>query len=180
MFNADDIIRGEISLSPADKKLRDDFVREYIRDYNSYAACVRLGFIDELALETAKQLIEDPYVKRMLVNVEENRSSNINKGGDKDLTVLPEDFVPHDEDMDKQRIISALFREAFYKGPGASHASRVSALGKLADIYKLAKEQGPEESANQSVMVVPPVGDVNSWEDQAEAQQTELKRTVKE
>lgn len=173
-------LTGEVSYTHADKQLRDRFISEYLRDYNSYAACVRLGFMDEMALQMAKEIMEEPYVRRGIADAEAQRAKHLQTERNDDLSTLPEGFVPHDMETDKQRIVSGLFREAFYKGPGASHASRVSALGKLADIYKLTKEETTEDKVVSNVMVVPAIGSVSAWEEQASVQQAELKRTVKE
>ncbi|ANO57530.1 hypothetical protein [Vibrio phage vB_VhaS-tm] len=178
--NSNDFLTGEVSYTQADKELRDRFINEYLRDYNSYAACVRIGFMDEMALETAKQFMEEPYVRRGIADAEAQRAKHLQSEQDDDLSTLPEGFIPHDMETDKQRIVSGLFREAFYKGPGASHASRVSALGKLADIYKLTKEEQTDDKVASNVMVVPAIGSVDAWEEQASKQQAELKQTVKE
>lgn len=179
-FTGDDIMRTEPHYSYEERKLRDDFVKEYMRDGNSYSACVRLGYMEEMAIEMAKKLMEEPYVKRQIANVSEVRSSAFGGVGD-NLSSLPEGFTPHDEETDKQRIVTALFNEAFYKGPGSSHSSRVSALSKLADIYKLTKHDNKGSAGSvPNVMIVPPRGDTDDWEAQASVQQEELKRTVKE
>lgn len=179
-FDIDNILVSEVSYTNYEKELRDNFIREYLRDYNSYAACVRIGLMDEMALETAKTFMEEPYVRRGIADAEAQRASHLRKEQDNDLSTLPEGFIPHDEETDKQRIVSGLFREAFFKGPGASHASRVSALGKLADIYKLAKEEKTDDKVASNVMVVPAVGSVDDWEASAKSQQAELKQTVKD
>ncbi|CAM0077206.1 terminase small subunit [Vibrio phage K251 g3] len=179
-FNDTNFLASEVSYTQADKELRDRFIREYLRDYNAYAACVRIGFMDEVALENAKLYMEEPYVRRGIADAEGQRASHLQTEQDNDLSTLPEGFVPHDLETDKQRIVSGLFREAFYKGAGASHASRVSALGKLADIYKLTKEEQTDDKVASNVMVVPAIGSVDAWEGEASKQQAELKQTVKE
>lgn len=179
-YDHNSFVTGEVSYSHSDKELRDKFIAEYLRDYNSYAACVRLGYVDEVALENAKLFMEEPYVKRGIADAEAVRAKHLQTAEKEDLTRLPDGFVPHDEETDKQRIVSGLFREAFYKGPGSAHSSRVSALSKLADIYKLTKEEKKVDSTTTNVMVVPAVGSVDSWEANAAAQQANLKKTVTE
>lgn len=179
-YDPNSFVNGEVSYSHSDKELRDRFIAEYLRDYNSYAACVRIGYMDEVALDCAKHFMEEPYVKRGIADAEAARAKHLQTNEQEDLTRLPDGFVPHDETTDKQRIVSGLFREAFYKGPGASHSSRVSALSKLADIYKLNKEESKVDAITTNVMVVPAVGSVDGWEAAASKQQEELKKTVTE
>jgi hypothetical protein len=166
------------SYTQDEKELRDKFVIEYLRDYNSYAAAVRCGFCSEEAVDSAKLFMEEPYVRRSIADAETRREAGSCK--DDDLSYLPDGFVPHDAESDKQRIKSGLFREAFYKGPGASHSSRVSAFCKLADIYGINKQEVKKESRSTNVMIVPAMGSVDAWENSAKQQQSELKRTVTE
>lgn len=179
-YDPNSFINSEVSYSKSDKELRDKFIAEYLRDYNSYAACVRIGYMDEVALETAKHFMEEPYVKCGIADAEASRAKHLRSTEDKDLSQLPTNFVPHDEETDKQRIVSGLFREAFYKGPGATHNSRVSALSTLAKIYKLDKQEEKDTGIKTNVMVVPAVGTVDDWEKMAANQQAELKKQVTE
>lgn len=179
-FDVNDMLKGEVSYSQEDKEFRNRFVQEYLRDYSSYAACVRMGLMDDVALEQAKEFMGCPYVLKLLADAEAARAEHLRTEDSRNLHILPDDFAPHDMDTDRQRIVSALFREAFYKGPGSSHSSRVAALGKLSDIYKLTKEESKQGGISTNVMVVPAMGSVDGWEAAAADQQSELKRTVKE
>ena len=179
-YDPNRFVTGEVSYSQSDKELRDKFIAEYLRDYNSYAACVRLGYVDEIALEQAQIMMEEPYVKRGIADAEAARAVHLSTRDKDDLSNLPDGFKPHDEETDKQRIVSGLFREAFFKGPGSAHSSRVAALTALAKIYKLDKEEKTNSEVSNRVMVVPAVGTVEQWEQAASAQQTELKKRVVE
>ncbi|MBG89585.1 MAG: hypothetical protein CMO80_22180 [Verrucomicrobiales bacterium] len=177
-YDPNAFVTGEVSYTDSEKELRDKFIVEYLRDYNSYAACVRLGYMDEMALEEAQKLMEEPYVKRGIADAEAARAVHLSSKKDADLSKLPDGFVPHEEETDRQRIVSGLFREAFYKGPGSTHSSRVAALSALSKIYKLDKEEEKVAEIVSRVMVVPAVGNVDDWEQAASEQQAELKRTV--
>lgn len=180
-YDPNSFVNGAVSYTASEKELRDKFIAEYLRDYNAYGACVRIGFTGEEALETAKEYMEEPYVKRGITDAEDRRSAHLRTVQEEDLSQLPAGFVPHDEETDKQRIVSGLFREAFYKGPGATHNSRVSALGTLAKIYKLDKEEAKEiDHLKTNVMVVPAMGTPEQWEAAAAAQQANLKKQVTE
>lgn len=180
-YDPNSFSNGEVSYSKSDKELRDKFISEYLRDYNAYASCVRIGFMDEEAFETAKAFMEEPYVKRGIADAEDSRAKHLRVTESEDLSQLPAGFVPHNEETDKQRIVSGLFREAFYKGPGATHNSRVSALGTLAKIYKLDKEEAKDiDVIRSNVMVVPAMVSPEQWEAAAAAQQAQLKKQVTE
>ena len=166
------------SYSPQDLELRDQFVRYYMLNYDAYGSCIRLGFEPEAAFELSKEYMSDPYVLTSITKAENARQGV--KSDENDLSVLPNGFVPHDEETDKQRIKSALFKEGFFRGPGSSHAARVAALKTLAQIYELDKEEKKVEKVASNVMVVPAMGSVDSWEQSASEQQEKLKRTVRE
>lgn len=172
------LINGSTYMGPSEKRELDAFISEYMKDYDSYRATLRLNYDPDVALERAKQFWDHPYVQQAITEIQENRSALWKQNEQRDLSRLPEDFVPHDEELDKQRIVSALFREAFYRGPGSTHSARVAALSKLSGIYKLEAEKAPEADG-RSVMVVPATGNLDDWEKGAVVQQTKLKQEVK-
>lgn len=56
----------EPGLTEQEMLLRDSFVAEYIRDFDSYQACLRLGFQATYAVQWAHTLFNDGYVQRKL------------------------------------------------------------------------------------------------------------------
>lgn len=112
-------------LSPAEKDLRDRFVTQYLIDYDAWAACLRVGFLKNVAMTYAQELLEDPYVRREItrlqaepINLEQQKAS-------------------------KQARLEAMYWEqATYRGVGASHSARVSALNSLSKIHKLIDTEG--------------------------------------
>lgn len=175
-----DKILGECTtIPPSQKQEYDTFIKEYFKDYDSYRAVLRMNYDGEEALEKAKQLWENPYVQQAIAEIQDNRSALFKQNEERDPNKLPDDFVPNDEELDKQRIVSALFREGFYKGPGSTQSARVSALTKLASIYKLDMDK-PPEADGRSVMIVPGEMSLEDWEAQAKKQQTQLKEEVKQ
>ena len=104
-------------LSEQERKFRDEFVREFLVDYNPFEAALRLGFSKEYAIEYAAKFMNEPYVQKRIKDMEL-------EGG------IEDDF-----DRNKKKVMAALFREASYKGPGSSHSARVSALSKLSTIF---------------------------------------------
>lgn len=106
-------------LSEHERNLRDRFILEYFVDYDYTAAAIRIGFPSILAKEYGQRFKYDAYVQSQIAKA---------TGAE-----------PHDKDgldkIQRRRVIHNLNREANYKGPGASHSARVSALAKLSTIY---------------------------------------------
>lgn len=67
-------------------------------------------------------------------------------------------------------------KEAYYTGPGASHAARVNALSKLAVMHDMdAPTKIKAEVENRGgVMMVPGIADVAEWGKAAELAQRKL------
>lgn len=124
------------ALTPAEKQLRDRFVTEYLDDYDAWAACLRVGFMKSVAFTYAQELMEDPYVRREIARREKEAVSN-----------------PEQQKSNKQRQLEAWYnREANYRGPGASHAARVSAINSLAKIHKLIDSEGDTAARDDALI----------------------------
>lgn len=100
--------------TPGEKALYDQFVTEYIKDYNPVEACVRVGFGMTFALEYAKLFIAKPYVQRALA---EHRNK-------------PPEDEKKQEEQDKAMIISVL-RECAMNGQGATRVAAARALASI-------------------------------------------------
>jgi hypothetical protein len=122
-------------LSEQERKFRDEFVREFLIDYNPFEAALRLGFSKEYATEYAAKFMNEPYVQKRIKEMEL-------EGG-----------IEEDADRNKRKVMAALFREANYKGPGSSHSARVSALSKLSTIFGM---EAPVKTKTE-LMVTSPV-----------------------
>lgn len=115
----------EPELSEQEKALRDLFVREYVKDFDPFQACLRVGFQAAFAVEYAKRFMSEAYVQRKIADLQR--------------------ATPENEDaqakQDKALVLSVL-RQAAQNGP---YASRVQAAAKLATIYGLDRPEGGEE-----------------------------------
>jgi phage terminase small subunit len=121
-------------LTADERILRDVFVDEYMKDFNSFAAAIRVGFLPAFAREYAKLFMEERYV---LVKIHERKMAGTNN-------------VQEEIDKD-ERIVIATLREAAQNG----HAmTRVSAAKTLAQI------RGFDKSGNQSEELVQGVVDM--------------------
>lgn len=147
-------------MSERQRALRDLFVSEYLIDYHQVAAAMRCGFSRQLAVEWASRFMEEAYVQKKIKNME--------------LTLAdPEDEM----EFNKQRIKQQLMREAHYRGPGSSHAARVSALAKLMSVYDMDSPQKSEVTHEHrgGVMRIPGAAtSAEAWEAEAMANQVAL------
>lgn len=149
-------------LSPKEKELRDKFVSEYLIDYDQTAAAIRIGFSASFAQTYAEKFMTEPYVRKAIA-VAQNALVD-----DEKLEV----------EQDRRRIRAALMREAHYRGPGSSHAARVSALAKLASIRDMdaPTKIKSEMTMRGGVMMVPGIANLDEWEKAAQASQGDLQK----
>lgn len=150
------------NMTPRERNLRDQFVKEYLTDYDKVAAAIRIGYHRSYAAEYAVKFMEEPYVLQQIKLAE----------------TTSEDESP--EAM-KKRILVGLIREANYRGMGCSQSARVAALAKLAAIYGMdapTRSQQELTGANgqplNGVFVIPGIMTTEQWEEQAAAQQSAL------
>jgi len=59
----------EPPLSRDEQLLRDKFVAQYLRDYDAYKACLRLGFTHAFALSWSERFMCDGYVQRAIAHM---------------------------------------------------------------------------------------------------------------
>jgi hypothetical protein len=150
-------------LNYRERALRDLFVQEYLTDYDQFAAALRCGYAESYAREYAGKLMNEPYVRQKI----------------RELEVLPED-EDNPEKM-KNYVVVGLRREANYRGSGASPSARVAALSKISSIYGLDaptrsknEHTGPDGQALAGMLVIPGLMNMEEWAIAAEKQQTAL------
>jgi hypothetical protein len=150
----EDDFAGELSLS--EKALRNEFVKQYLIDFDEFKACLRLGFNRAFAEQWATTFMSEPYVQKKI----------------SEQTLQTPDDEQKQEEADKQLTLAVL-RQAAQHGP---YSSRVAAAAKLAAILGMDKPiQSSLEITNRGgVMVVPGIGNVDDWEEEAVRSQEEL------
>lgn len=117
-------------LSKSELALRDNFVTEYLVDYDSIKACLRLGFLSSFAQEFAMRLETDPYVQRKIAEAR---------------MTTPADQL----ERDKQTVLATL-RQATVHGP---YNTRVAAATQLAKLIGMGVDDG-QGSAEQELVDV--------------------------
>lgn len=58
--------RQETLLTPQEQAVRDFFVNEYVKDFDAYKACIRMGFLSAFAIDQCKSFMADGYVLRKI------------------------------------------------------------------------------------------------------------------
>jgi hypothetical protein len=112
----------EQPLSEQEQRLRDYYVAEYLKDFDSFKACIRMGFQAVFATEWSVRLHNDGYVQRKLQY----------------MTTMPSS--PEQEAADRA-LVETTLRTVMHRG---SDSARVSAVGKFMELRGWAK---PDPSA---------------------------------
>lgn len=146
----------EPDLTPAEKALRDQFVEQYLVDFDPFKAALRIGFLHSVAMTYAQQLMQEGYVLREIA-----RRERIDPEDDKAQAA-----------RDRQLTLNTL-RQAAQNGP---YASRVAAAAKLASILGMdAPIKTQQEVTHRGgVMMVPAIANVDEWEREAQKSQEKL------
>jgi len=157
-------IPDEENIPARERALLDLFVQEYLVDYSPTNAAMRCGFQKSFAVQYGMQFMERPYVQRRI----------------KALEFAPAD-PKADEEYNKARVKQALIKEAYYKGPGSSHAARVTALRALAELYGMQAPKRVEQNVKVQggVMQVPGIASLDEWEQAAAESQEKLVRDTR-
>jgi phage terminase small subunit len=117
----------EQPLTEEQRLLRDHFVDQYLKDFNAFQACIRIGFQVPFAIEWAQRLFQDGYVQRKIQHM--TRTQTI------------------DDAEAKKLLENELLRIA----QCGSDTARVSAIGKFMDMKGWSKPDG--ESAGAEALV---------------------------
>lgn len=147
---------GTIELSPEEKALRRRFVKEYLKDYDHVAACLRLGFEAGFASSYGEKFLLESYTNQILNEYERKQRS------DEELA---------EERIDLTNLSIAALRNAAVNG---TWSARVRAAQTLLDLYDVKAAVKVDSGVSSGVMVVPAIADVSAWEKTASTSQEEL------
>lgn len=96
----------EAALTEKDILLRDAFVSEYLKDFDPFKACLRMGFQATYAIQWSQKLFQDGYVQRKVAFMTSRRQA-----------------TPEQDEMDKA-LIEVTLRTVMQRG---SDSARVAA-----------------------------------------------------
>lgn len=159
----------EGNLSPAQRKRADEFVLQYLRDFNATQAFIRTQVsegkpFEEIdigyAANAGYQMTRWPYVAQAI-------QATMDAAEEKNIVTRTE-------------VMFGLKREAHYHGVGASHGARVGSWGKLATILGMDQRKVEASlSLKGGILIVPAIDNTESWEKRAAAAQAALKEDVR-
>jgi hypothetical protein len=136
------------------------FVAEFVKDFQPTAALLRLGLHFEAPAVVANRWLKEPYTQWLL---------------DQYIDGATEGAL-----ITRNKVISALNREANNYSLDSSGASRVSALGKLAKILGMEIDRTEVNVAVAGgVMLIPVSNSAEDWEKSASKAQLTLKEEAR-
>lgn len=142
------------------KEHRDQFIKEYMRDFNPVNAAIRCGFAGPKALEVSDRYMGEPYVMRGIQDAIEAIDLNPDNS-----------FV----DNMKRTVIMNLASQSQYDGANASHAARIKATETISKLMGMEPDKKVNVKHNTSgVMMVPGVASIEEWETEATVSQNKL------
>jgi hypothetical protein len=153
----------ERSYSERELKLRDKFVKEYLKDYDALGAAMRVGYSRSIAKEYAVRFMDEPYVIR---KIESQKTTP---------------FDEMNEDQMHKMIKAGLYREANDRGMGSTQPARVAAWAHLARLSGMepatrVKNEitGADGAPLAGTFVLPGLMTPEQWEQAAAQQQEDL------
>lgn len=143
-----------------EKRVKDAFCKEYLYDNNAIAACMRIGFMQPFASQFAKQFMNEAYVWWKLRQLTSDKDADDEQAQNEEVNFIKQ----------------SLIRESNYHGADSSHGARVQALGKLVAIRGMEQPKKTEVEVTHKggVMLIPPMANIEQWEDDATASQEKL------
>lgn len=122
---ADDVLNPfQLPPTPQEKALWDKFIAEYVRDFDEYKACLRMGFQPPFAQEYSRLWMMKSYVQMGIADAKKNAKA-INK-------------------EDDLALVMATLREACHHGPYQSRAAAAKFLGGMHGFDKAADMSGEQ------------------------------------
>lgn len=121
-----------------EKNLRNQFVDQFVIDYDYVAAACRVGFAGDLAVEYAHRFRRDPYVQNLIIE----------KKAEKPI---------QDKDFMREKVVGGLLKEAHNHEHGSSHSARVGAFAHIGKLVGLEAPTKVETKVEHSGSVSMPI-----------------------
>lgn len=120
-------------LSDDERRFRDLFAYEYVKDYEPINAAIRAGMLRTIAQEYAGHLMGDSYVLQRIDAIK------------RELPEAPSSLLVHDQ----RKVEQLLWELALDKSEKSSHSARVTAAMGLARIKKLVGAEDEDASISR-------------------------------
>lgn len=131
-------------LSQDEKEMRDVFVREYIKDGDAYAACLRVGFARAWASEYAEIFMHEPYVRQQISEAQST--------------------IDYTDKNVAESLKKMLFGMMWKFSQDGATSTQVAAVSKLMSILGMDQPTKTEIVHKGGVMVIPEVKTMEQWE----------------
>jgi hypothetical protein len=129
--------RTEPALSEREQAVRDVFVSEYLKDFDAYRACIRMGFLAAFAVDQAKAFMQDGYILRKIDYM--TRQAVLDPESDKQAMLANLRWLAHNGTPASRASATKLYMEAkgYIEKDGSSEelmaAKLIDALKDFAD-----------------------------------------------
>jgi hypothetical protein len=133
--------RTEAALNDREQAVRDVFVNEYLKDFDAYRACIRMGFLAAFAVDQSKLFMNDGYVLRKV------------------------DFLTRQAVMDPEADKQAMLANLRWLAHNGTPASRASAT----KLYMEAKGYIEKDGSSEELMAAKLIDALKDFADSAPA-----------
>lgn len=123
-----DIQRTEQPLTDREQAVRDLFVNEYVKDFDAYRACIRMGFLAAFAIDQSKMFMGDGYVLRKIDFM--TRSAVLDPDSDKQAMLANLRWLAHNGTPASRASATKLYMEAqgYIERDGSGEEQRTAQL----------------------------------------------------
>ena len=138
------------------------YANQFIKTGNKKLAAISAGVDAELVDDFISTADDHPEVLALIAE---------------DLNSFP-DFDNIDDV--KKHVLSGLWKEAKYRGPGANQGARIAAYKAVGELVGLAPPQKAGGSTDNGGLLLVPVSDPKDWEEQAKISQKALLESARD
>lgn len=123
--------RYEGQLNEREIAVRDFFVAEYIKDFDPFRACIRMGFLAAFAVDQAKTFMQDGYVLRKVAHL----TTKVPAAGDQDKAEMLANlrWLAHNGPPAVRASATKIYMEAqgYLKGDGTAEEEMIAKLASV-------------------------------------------------
>lgn len=123
--------RYEPALNEREQAVRDAFVSEYLKDFDPFRACVRMGFLAAFAVEQSKVFMNDGYVLRKIEHM--TRQAPVASDQDKAEMLANLRWLAHNGPPAVRATATKTYMEAqgYLKGDGTAEEEMIAKLANV-------------------------------------------------
>lgn len=123
--------RFERPLNEREQRVRDYFVSEYMKDFDAFRACIRMGFLAAFAVDQAKVFMQDGYVLRKIEHM--TRQVPVANDQDKAEMLANLRWLAHNGPPAVRATATKTYMEAqgYLKGDGTAEEEMIAKLSEV-------------------------------------------------